>query len=243
MNIQDRIVKVIIVITEAGQGLTREQLQNILVGKSTAELQELELDQLESFGIAENNDEDDWNAIIDKAIEKGLLKIKNQKAHTLTYTPEGKKYRKKPYSIIMDGEDGEQEVSEYQPQGFDDDDIDTMMRAIGTRSTDPTANIKSERSKRQIKLIKAIDRKIALDDFAESENIDLDEVLDDLENLLLHGKHMDITYFTDEVIGREDVEEVRKSLNGGIFDMNLMEEEWGDVYNEEELRLLRYILS
>ena len=243
MNIQDRIVKAIIVIAEAGLGLTREQLQNILVGKSTAELQELELVQLESFGIAENNDEDDWNAIIDKAIEKGLLKIKNQKAQTLTYTPEGKKYRKKPYSIVMDGEDGEQEVPVYPNQNFDDDDIDTMMRAIGTKSSDPTANLKSERSKRQIKLIKAIDRKIALDDFAESENIDLDEVLDDLENLLLHGKHMDITYFTNEVIGREDIEEVRESLNGGPFDMDFMIDEWGDVYNEEELRLLRYILS
>ena len=101
MNIQDKIVKSIIVIQEAGQGLTREQLQNILAGKETEELQSMELDQLESFGIADGTDEDDWNAIFDRAIEEGLLKIKNQKQHTITYTPNGKKYRKKPYAINL----------------------------------------------------------------------------------------------------------------------------------------------
>ena len=68
MNIQDRIVKTIIVIQEAGQGLTREQLQAILLGNETEELQALELDQLESFGIAEGMDEEDWNSIFDRAI-------------------------------------------------------------------------------------------------------------------------------------------------------------------------------
>ena len=43
MNIQDRIVKTIIVIKEAGQGLTREQIQSILLGNETEELQALEL--------------------------------------------------------------------------------------------------------------------------------------------------------------------------------------------------------
>ena len=81
-----------------------------------------------------------------------------------------------------------------------------------------------------------------MDDFAESENIDLDEVLDDLENMLQHGKRMDISYFTNEVLGKEDVEEVRASM-GSNPDMTALRQEWGDVYNEEELRLLRYILS
>ena len=77
MNIQDKVVKAIIVIQEAGQGLTREQLQAILLGNATEELQAMELDQLESFGIAEGADEEDWNSIIDRAIEEGLLKIKS----------------------------------------------------------------------------------------------------------------------------------------------------------------------
>jgi ATP-dependent DNA helicase RecQ len=118
-----------------------------------------------------------------------------------------------------------------------------MAMISGNIQENTVGRITSERSRRQIKLIHAIDRKIALDDFAESENIDLDEVLDDLEALLHHGKRMDITYFTDEVIGREDIEEVRDSMPNGKFNMDFLYKEWGDVYNEEELRLLQYILS
>ncbi len=238
MNIQDRIVKTIIVIQEAGQGLTREQLQAILLGNETEELQALELDQLESFGIAEGMDEEDWNSIFDRAIEEGLLKIKNQKQHTLTYTPEGKKFRKKPKAIILgDGTDEDDYV------GVGDDELDAVMRnALNEKREEAAGHFTSERSKRQIKLIRAIDRKIALDDFAENENVDLNDVLDELETMLQHGKRMDITYFTDEVLGKEDVEDVRMSM-GPNPDMNALRQEWGDVYNEEELRLLHYILS
>lgn len=238
MNIQDRIVKTIIVIQEAGQGLTREQLQAILLGNETEELQTLELDQLESFGIAEGMDEEDWNSIFDRAIEEGLLKIKNQKQHTLTYTPEGKKFRKKPKAIILgDGTDEDDYV------GVGDDELDAVMRnALNEKREEAAGHLTSERSKRQIKLIRAIDRKIALDDFAENENVDLNDVLDELETMLQHGKRMDITYFTDEVLGKEDVEDVRMSM-GPNPDMNALRQEWGDVYNEEELRLLHYILS
>lgn len=238
MNIQDRIVKTIIVMQEAGQGLTRELLQNILIGKETEELQALELDQLESFGIAEGMEEEDWNSIFDRAIEEGLLKVKNQKQNTLTYTPEGKKFRKKPHTIILgDGTDEE----DYG--GVGDAELDAVMRtAMGDRHNESANQPTSERSKRQIKLIHAIDRKIALDDFAENENIPLDEVLDDLEALLQHGKRMDITYFTNEVIGQEDIEDVRSSMDGD-YDMVSLRKEWGDVYNEEELRLLHYILA
>lgn len=238
MNIQDRIVKTIIVIQEAGQGLTREQLLAILLGNETEELQALELDQLESFGIAEGMDEEDWNSIFDRAIEEGLLKIKNQKQHTLTYTPEGKKFRKKPKAIILgDGTDEDDYV------GVGDDELDAVMRnALNEKREEAAGHFTSERSKRQIKLIRAIDRKIALDDFAENENVDLNDVLDELETMLQHGKRMDITYFTDEVLGKEDVEDVRMSM-GPNPDMNALRQEWGDVYNEEELRLLHYILS
>ncbi len=238
MNIQDRIVKTIIVIQEAGQGLTREQLQAILLGNETEELQALELDQLESFGIAEGMDEEDWNSIFDRAIEEGLLKIKNQKQHTLTYTPEGKKFRKKPKAIILgDGTDEDDYV------GVGDDELDAVMRnALNEKREEAAGHLTSERSKSQIKLIRAIARKIALDDFAENENVDLDDVLDELETMLQHGKRMDITYFTDEVLGKEDVEDVRMSM-GPNPDMNALRQEWGDVYNEEELRLLHYILS
>lgn len=237
MNIQDRIVKTIIVIKEAGQGLTREQIQSILLGNETEELQALELDQLESFGIAEGTDEEDWNAIFDRAIEEGLLKVKNQKQKTLTYTSEAKKFCKKPHPVQL-GEDGEEDNF----AGVGEDELDAVMRGAMADKQDELMNHVTERSKRQIKLIHAIDRKIALDDFAESENIDINDVLNDLETMLQNGKRLDITYFTNEIIGKNDIEEVRDSMDGD-YDLDSLRQEWGDVYSEEELRLLRYILS
>lgn len=230
MNIQEKIVKIITAIQEAGQGLTREQLQDILIGKNSDNIQELKFDKLESFASAKELVGDDWDVVFDKAIAEGLLKIKKQKNQTLTYTPEGKKFRKKPYSINMNSDCN---------NDFDDCDSDQDMAIRGGNLGQNT----SERSKRQIKLIQAIDRKIALDDFAENENIDLDDVLDDLETLLVHGKRMDIGYFVNEIINADDIAEVKDSLPSGKFDIKNMRKEWGDVYNEQELRLLRYILS
>ena len=103
--------------------------------------------------------------------------------------------------------------------------------------------VRNPRTKRQIKLIQAIDRKIALDDFAQNENIDLDEVIDELEALRNNGKNLDITYFTDEVIGPDEVQEVRESLAELGGNLQKLRKEWEDVYNEQELRLLAYILS
>ncbi len=217
MNIQDSIVKIIAALQEAGVGLTRKQLQEML-------------------SAAGNNM--DWTPICDRALEVGLLKIKNQRARTLTYTPEGKKFCKKPYPVSLSGEKPQRPAAPSVGDGLDEDLLLVMRGTADSRGQQVT----SARSRLQLKLIRAIDRKIALDDFAESENIDLDEVLDNLEDLRNHGKHLDITYFVNEVIGQDNVDEVRDSFDGSPFDMDAIISEWGDVYNDEELRLLGFIL-
>ena len=96
----------------------------------------------------------------------------------------------------------------------------------------------SAHTKQQIKIIQAIDRKIALDDFAESECLAFDEVLDELENLVRQGRSMDITYFTDEVLGKECMDELLdffKSVKSDYVSMAI--DELGDVYSDEEIRL------
>ncbi len=223
MNIQDKVVRIIATIQDKGQGLTRKQLQEALA--------------------TDGNTGEDWNAILDRAMEIGLLKVKNQKMGTLTYTQEGKKFRKKPYPISPSGNIAPRNTLSSGADGMDEDLLTIIGGTTGNRSGDPTQHLTSARSKLQLKLIRAIDRKIALDDFAQSENIDLDEVLDNLEDLRRHGKNLDISYFVNEVIGSDNVEEVRDSMRSDIFDMDVMRSEWGDVYNDEELRLLCYVLA
>lgn len=223
MNIQDRIAQIIAVMQNEGQGLTRNQLKELLApAEDTAA---------------------DWNAVFDGALEVGLLKVKNQRLGTLTYTPDGKKFRKKPYPVTLSGDSAPRTPASSGADGVDEELLMVMRGTSENRGDDSAQHVTSARSKLQLKLIRAIDRKIALDDFAQSENIDLDEVLDNLEDLRRHGKHMDISYFVNEVIGQNNVDEVRDSMEDDVFDMNAMRSEWSDVYNEEELRLLCYVLS
>ena len=82
----------------------------------------------------------------------------------------------------------------------------------------------------------------ALDDFAENEGIDLNVVLDELEELVQMRMHIDITYFTNEVLGENCVNELveyfSENDNDSIEDAL---EEYGDVYNAEEIRLARIV--
>ncbi len=171
-----------------------------------------------------------------------MLKIKNQRTNTLTYTPEGKKFIKKPYSVSLITESPQQPQVSTNNEGMDEDLLMVMRTASDNRIAS-AQHVTSARSKFQLKLIQAIDRKIALDDFAQSENIDLDEVLDNLDDLCRHGKRLNITYFVNEVIGQDNIDEVRDSMYGAPFDMDAIRAEWSDVYNDVELRLLGYVLS
>ena len=123
----------------------------------------------------------------------------------------------------------------------DDSEIDSLLeqaqkeRAASSLSASPHA-------KQQIKLITAVDRHLALDSFAESEGLGLAEVLDDLEELASQKRHLDITYFTDEVLGDECMSELLDYFREAKSDdMDAAMTEYGDIYKEEELRLARIV--
>lgn len=240
MDIQDKIVKILTILHEAGHEISRKHLQDIFAGKESAQLAELELDQLESFGIGEDSDDDGdlIPNIIDKMLELSLVRQKSVKSGLISISVAGKRFRKNPTEVIMDEEE------EFSEAGSGDVELDDdMLRVMRETAAARNAAVKSEHTRLQISLIQAIDRKIALDDFAESHNIDLDDVLSELNKLRAMGKSIDITYFTNEVIGADEVEEVRDSLPDGKFDMDAVTEEWGDVYNPQELQLLKLVLS
>ena len=116
--------------------------------------------------------------------------------------------------------------------------MEDLIVQIPNPETDNAGQKASAKTKQQIKLVHAIDRKIALDDFAESESISFDEVLDELEKLIRQGLNVDITYFTNEVLGEECVQELVDFMASmKKFSMEKVISEYGDVYNEEELRL------
>ena len=65
-----------------------------------------------------------------------------------------------------------------------------------------------------------------------------DEVLEELEKLIRQGLNVDITYFTNEVLGEDCVEELVDYIaSQKNFSMEKALQDYGDVYNEEEIRL------
>ena len=234
MEATESLVKIIKSLEELAIPVGRPLLVDFLMGKDSREITGKKLDEKEFFGCGDEHDEDYWSSVIDAALEQGFLKFKNIKAQTLQPTPAGKKFAKKPTSFTIEDES---DISDIPAEkGLDE----IVKNAIEVKV--PTENEASPRTKQQIKLIHAIDYKVALDDFAENEGLGLDEVLEEAEKLVHQGRPLDITYFTDEVMGEDCVSELvdyfRNAPNDSIDDAM---EEYGDVYNDMEIRLARLV--
>lgn len=234
MEVKDSIVKIIKSLVEIGEPVTRQLFIDYLMGKETREITDARMDEKETFGSGEAHDEDYWSTVIDAAFEHGLLKNKSAKKGDIVPTPAGKKFLRSPETIIIKDE-GDMEV---MPQDTGLDDI--VQSALDVRM--PAKKTTSLRTKQQMNLIHAIDCKIALDDFAENESLGFDEVLDELEALVHQGRRLDITYFTNEVLGADCIEELMDYFKAAkTDDLDQALKEYGDVYEAEEIRLARIV--
>lgn len=92
----------------------------------------------------------------------------------------------------------------------------------------------------KVTIIQKIDRKLALDDIARAMSISLDELLAEIETIVQSGVKLNIDYYLEELMDVEDIDEVyeyfRESETG---DLDEAMKEWGDVYSEQEVRLIR----
>ncbi len=235
MEAKEPIAKLIKALQEIDKPAPRQLLLDYIMGRRSRLIEELELFDKDTYGIGETHDDDFWSTIIDAAYENGLLKQVATKNNDLLPTPAGKKFAKKPTSfIIPDDESIGESMSESS-------EIDSLLEQA-QKDNSASNSSASPHAKQQIKLITAIDRHIALEDFAESEGLGLDEVLEDLEMLARQKRYLDITYFTDEVLGPDCMKELLDYFQDAKTDsIDKAMEEYGDVYNEEELRLARIV--
>ena len=235
MEAKEPIAKLLKALTEMNMPVQRQLLIDFVMGRRSRQIEEYELTDKEFFGIGETNDEDFWASIIDAAYEGGLIKQMVSKKNALVPTAVGKKFAAKPTSFVIPDDE---EVSETASVVTD---IDPLLEPEETEQPVVVQAV-SPLAKQQIKLITAIDRHIALDTFAEAEGIGLDEVLHDLEMLAEQKRRLDITYFTDEVLGDECMQELLDYFRlAKSDDMDKALKEYGDIYGEEELRLARIV--
>ena len=96
-------------------------------------------------------------------------------------------------------------------------------------------------STRKISIIQAIDRRVELDELAESKGMSMEEMLSEIEAIVYSGTKLNIDYFIDEIIDPDEKEEIYDYFQNADND-NLriaMQELGEDYYDPIHVRLLR----
>lgn len=98
----------------------------------------------------------------------------------------------------------------------------------------------ANKSRIKISIIQAIDRKIDLDELANSKCMEFGELLDEIEAIVYAGTKINIDYFINEVIDDDHQEDIFEYFKEADSDsLNEAIKELGNDYSEEEIRLMR----
>ena len=99
----------------------------------------------------------------------------------------------------------------------------------------------AKKSTRKKQIIQAIDRRVDLDDLAESNGMSMEEMLDELEAIVFSGTKIDINYFIQEVVDPDEEEEIYEYFKNADNDniRKAMEVLGEDDYDEMHVRLVR----
>lgn len=99
----------------------------------------------------------------------------------------------------------------------------------------------AKKSTRKKQIIAAIDRRVDLDDLAESNGMSMEEMLDELEAIVFSGTKVNINYFIEEVVDPDEEKEIYDYFKNAESDdiKTAMEELGEDYYDIIHVRLVR----
>lgn len=108
------------------------------------------------------------------------------------------------------------------------------------RPQDMVMKTVANKSKMKVSIIQSIDRKMSLDDIADSKGIEMNELISEMEAIVNSGTRLNIDYYIDELLDEEHQEEVYDYFREAEDDsIQLALDELGeDEYSEEEIRLM-----
>ncbi len=98
----------------------------------------------------------------------------------------------------------------------------------------------AKKSMLKVKIIQSIDRQVALDDIANAQGLDFDELLNEVEAIVYSGTKLNIDYFLEEVMDDDHVDDIYDYFRESeTDDLEVAMKELGPDYSEDELRLVR----
>jgi len=109
------------------------------------------------------------------------------------------------------------------------------------RPQDMVVRSVANKSKLKVFIIQSIDRKIAFEDIADSQGIEVMDVLNEVEAIVNSGTRLNIDYYINNIMDKEHQNEIfeyfREASNDSIPEA--LEELGEDEYGEEDIRLMR----
>ena len=119
-------------------------------------------------------------------------------------------------------------ISDYVERNEIDRPQDIMVKSLVNKS------------QLKVQLIQNIDRKLPLEDIANSQGKSFDDLLVEIETVVSSGTRVNINYYINDVLDQESQDEVYDYFNEAETD-DIIEayNEFDGVYTEEELRLMR----
>ncbi len=109
------------------------------------------------------------------------------------------------------------------------------------RAQDMVVRSVANKSKNKVYIIQNIDRKLALNEIAESKGMSFDELLNELEAIINSGTKINIDYYIESVMDEDQVEDIYRYFREDA-ESDSMEEamtEFGDDYETDEIRMVR----
>ena len=97
------------------------------------------------------------------------------------------------------------------------------------------------KSANKVYIIQSIDRKMPLEDIADSKGLDMEELLDEIETIVYSGTKLNLDYYIEQTLDDDVVEEIYDYFHDEAESDSLAEamEELGSSYDEIEVRLVR----
>jgi ATP-dependent DNA helicase RecQ len=96
------------------------------------------------------------------------------------------------------------------------------------------------KSQLKVQLIQNIDRKLSLEDIAQSQGKTFDDLLLEIETVVSSGTRVNINYYLNDVLDEDSQDEVFDYFNEAETDDIIHAyKEFEGLYSEEELRLMR----
>jgi ATP-dependent DNA helicase RecQ len=116
---------------------------------------------------------------------------------------------------------------------IDENDIETATEIVVKSSIN--------KSKTKILIIQQIDRKVDLEEIAETANISFNELLTEIENISYSGTKLNLNYYIDQIIDKHKQDDIHDYFMNA--DTDSLEEALNDPslsdYSEEDIRLIR----